>query len=809
MRPKKTKRATAQAANVTFELHTLGWQAFQNLCNHIAGEVLGQTVATFSPSNDAGQDGAFQGEWKTIKNETFAGRFIIQCKFTALRDRHLSLRDLGDELAKAAKLAAKDQAHTYILLTNAKVTGSANIEIRMAFLALSGIKYFDLYGSEWITQQILQSKRLRAFVPRIYGLGDLTQILDERVYRQAQEILLSWKENLATFVPTAAHRKSVEALWEFGFVLLLGEPMAGKSTIAAALALAAADQWNCLPVFISHPDDFKSHWNPDELSQFFWVDDAFGQTQYDSSLASGWNRTFPLMSAAIRKGARILFTSRTYIYRSAERDLKSASFPAIRNNRVEIYVDQLTSEEKNQILYNHLRLGTQPQRFRALIKPHLLNIANSNKFFPEVARRLGNPFFTKLLDVELVQLMRFVEEPKEYLLEIIRQLDRLSFAALALLFMRNGQVSIPPRIEPTETEAMALLGTDLLQLREAFLSLENNLVSRVFKNGEYFWRFRHPSIRDAMAIHVAARPDLIDIYLGGVKVEELLKEVVCGDIEFAGATVHIPISRYSLVLFKLRTNNYDKWFFVSHLLPFLCRRCSTDFLVAWLSENSSHFEELQTAWGLGSYSVCLFLSRVYKSGHLNEEYRKSFVSAVVDYAIKNAELIFLAEEFRCLLTQGELCSIVDRLKDGLVPRLDKILDELVESYTENDVTPAEYLDDFSSNLVRLRELTEDATNTDEFDSIEMLLAKAIDQLEDWNAEREAEEENKREEEDKKEENRREAERRRDAEMEEYASIAFELEPRPKNQSVPILRVTPRAGNHHSPARRSIFDDIDS
>ncbi len=152
------------------------------------------------------------------------------------------------------------------------------------------MNHFDIFGSEWLTQQILDSKRLRAFVPRIYGLGDLTQILGERVYRQADEILHTWKDNLAKFVPTDAHNKSVKALLDEGFVLLLGDPMAGKSTIAASLALAAADQWQCIPVFVTDPDDFKAHWNPDEPKQFFWVDDAFGQTQFDSSLAEGWNR---------------------------------------------------------------------------------------------------------------------------------------------------------------------------------------------------------------------------------------------------------------------------------------------------------------------------------------------------------------------------------------------------------------------------------------------------------------------------------------------------------------------------------------
>jgi MoxR-like ATPase len=82
-------------------------------------------------------------------------------------------------------------------------------------------------------------------VPRIYGLGDLGQILDKRAYDQAQEILSSLGDDMNKFVITDAFRASARAIVEHGFVLLLGEPACGKSAIAAALALGALDEWNC------------------------------------------------------------------------------------------------------------------------------------------------------------------------------------------------------------------------------------------------------------------------------------------------------------------------------------------------------------------------------------------------------------------------------------------------------------------------------------------------------------------------------------------------------------------------------------
>jgi len=155
-----------------------------------------------------------------------------------------------------------------------------------------------------LTAKIRESARLRMLVPRIYGLGDLSQIIDQRAYDQAREILSALGDDLSRFVLTDAYRRAARAISERGFVLLLGGPGAGKSTIAAALALASLDRWNCPTVKAVDARDFANHWNPHESQQFFWVDDAFGATQYDRGLPQEWNRYFPHLYSAVKAGAR-------------------------------------------------------------------------------------------------------------------------------------------------------------------------------------------------------------------------------------------------------------------------------------------------------------------------------------------------------------------------------------------------------------------------------------------------------------------------------------------------------------------------
>jgi hypothetical protein len=233
---------SAQATEVNYALHSLGWKAFQQLCVTIASEIWGQTVQGYFEGNDGGRDGAFYGTWTPTGSESLKGSFTVQCKFSALPNRGLAASDLSEELAKAQRLASRGRADNYILFTNLRLTGNTDAEVCAEFEAVPGIKKCLCYGSDRISQFIRESPRLRMLVPRVYGLGDLSQILDERAYDQAGEILSAMGDDLAKFVITDAYRNSAKALVEHGFVLLLGEPACGKSSIAAALALGAIDE---------------------------------------------------------------------------------------------------------------------------------------------------------------------------------------------------------------------------------------------------------------------------------------------------------------------------------------------------------------------------------------------------------------------------------------------------------------------------------------------------------------------------------------------------------------------------------------
>lgn len=695
-------RPEPQATEVDFSLHTLGWRAFQQLCLTVLGEIWGQTVQGFHDSHDGGRDGAFYGQWSDHAGQSYTGSFTVQCKFSATR-KPLTPSSLNDELVKAERLAKKGLCRNYFLLTNRPLTGTLDEQLSERFLAIDGIETFTIFGSEKISQLIRESARLRMLVPRIYGLGDLSQIFDARAYDQSREILSSMGDDLAKFVLTDAYRKAANALREHGFVLLLGEPASGKSTIAAALSLGALDNWRCSTLKVRDSHEFSRHFNPHEPKQFFWVDDAFGATQLDWQNTIAWNSAFPLITAAIRKGAKFVFTSRDYIYKSAKNTLKESALPVLRESQVVIEVEKLKDEEKQQILYNHIRLGTQPGDFKTRIKPFLHTVSGNKRFTPEIARRLGNPIFTKRLILDHNSLSRFIEEPMDFLREIIQNLDRISISAIALVFMRGGNLESPISLNTEEEKAVELLGGSLPDVRRSFSFLEGSMLLLVTENGRKYWRYKHPTVRDAFASLVAEDHELMDIYLAGTPLRRLLLEVSCGLDSVPGVKVVLPESRYDRFLARLipfLNERKDNWDTVNN---FLGNRCDRTFLEQFIRRVPTHIPSLR----LGSYLYAISdldaLVALHKNGLLPEDERLRHVEVIRELAVHTPDAGFLGREAQSLMTAEERDEIGEAVRTELIPNLDRHIRDWRSQHNGTD-DPDSHFSDLVETLSEIRKV---------------------------------------------------------------------------------------------------------
>lgn len=664
-----------------YDLHNLGWHSFQQLCLTIAREILGQTVESFLDSTDGGRDGAFTGIWTRHAHESLSGRFVIQCKFTSNRDYNLRASHLSDEVTKAKRLVGEGYCDCYILLTNAGLSGKEAEKIEILYKR-AGVKQVLLYGSTWICQQIQENKRLRMLVPRIYGLGDLSQILDERAYAQARSLLASLREDLSKVVVTGAYKRAAAALDKHGFVLLIGEPAAGKTTIASLLAMAALDQWNAYTLKLDDPGKVVEHWNPDEPSQFFWLDDAFGVTQYESDLVHRWNHILPQIRTMLRKGAKIVMTSRDYIYNRARKDLKESAFPLMRESQVVINVHDLTADEKRQILYNHLKLGMQPKAFRTRVKPHLEHVATHPRFIPETARRLADPIFTDGLNIDTYSLGEFVEKQEQFLQEVLQGLDNDSRAVLSLIYMRNDSLESPIELQESESLALERLGSSLGGCVMALESLNGSLLQYTHIGDNSIWRFKHPTIGDAFAGLLIQNPELLGIYVQGSPTGKLIDQVTCGDVALENAVV-IPKALFSMMVCHLEefseTVEYKSpwlstWGARHRLQRFLAWRCSKDFLSLYVKKHPELLDRAsQPGLFLSAVSEVELAVRLHEYGLLPEDKRQKFIATVSDYAVKGEDLYALeGYDLRQMFTDAEFEELRLRVRNELLPRLDDV-----------------------------------------------------------------------------------------------------------------------------------------
>jgi len=670
-----------QASQVKYALHSLGWKAFQDLCITIATEIWRCPVQSFFDSNDGGRDGAFIIRGNETGQQLAA---TIQCKFTAKENTHIRVSTLTDEIEKAKNLASKGLAVNYILFTNQLLTGKRDEELKSLFEKIPGIESFRAYGYEAITQIIRDSSRLRMLVPRVYGLGDLSEILDDRARKQAFEILSSLGDDLKKFVITSAHRESARALVEHNFVLLLGAPACGKSTIAATLSVGAIDEWKSQTYKIASVAEFIQHSNPNDQRQLFWVDDAFGATQLDRGATEEWNRAFPHVVAAISRGARFIFTSRDYIFKAAKNILKQSALPVMKESQVVIEVEDLSAQEREQVLYNHIRLGDQSKEFKADIKEHLGKVAAHPKFSPEIARRLGNSVFTSKITPAEDNLEKFTSNPLAFLLEVIETLSESNKAALSLVFMGGGRIASPVTISKDENEILGLLGSSGAEARRSLKELEGSLLLLTQADGYSYWQFKHPTVRDAFSQLVAGNSELLDIYLSGTPLDVMFNEITCGRITLKGSKVNVPRSRFKKLLSRISSFEEMDSKMSREYVSFLSYRCDKSFLEEVIAQDLTLLQNLEpdpsSFWGTNLGLMVTF----QKYGLLPATLRSDAVAAIINHSICESDNTVIEKQYRPLFSPKKFPAIAFETLQGILAKIDGKISELADDYSQGD-----------------------------------------------------------------------------------------------------------------------------
>lgn len=499
-------------------LHTIGWRAFQDLCSQVCEVVLGRPVEIFREAQDGGQDAVFL--ISSVSDAPPIG--TVQCKHTSEPGKALRIGDLSREIENVEELVKAGQADTYAFMTNMSVDAPVAAAMRKRLRA-AGVRKPHILGRQYLVRAIRSSARLRALVPQVYGLGDLTSIVDERLSEQSRALLDSWVPKLRTYVPTKAHRDAVDAISDHGVVLLLGNPSSGKSAIGAIVSTIATENPDNTVLALTSPRDFEAGWNPNDPGRFFWIDDAFGSNVLREDYVQDWASAFSKLRAAVNHGNRFLLTSRKHIYEGARRRLGQRNLTQFADGSAVVDVGDLTFDEKAQILYNHVNFGEQSQSWRSSVKLHLPAVAAVKDFLPGIAERLGDPNFTKGLAPRESSLVRFMEEPTEHLIDTVNALDDRLQAALILVYVH--QAGFDPGDQDTlAARAVAeLTGYLVSKIQDCFGELKGSFL----KLSGHRWTFAHPTISDALTEIMRQKPHMMAALIRGAPIETILGTFTC------------------------------------------------------------------------------------------------------------------------------------------------------------------------------------------------------------------------------------------------------------------------------------------
>lgn len=689
-------------------LHTIGWRSFQDLCSQVCEVALGRPVEIFREAEDGGQDAVFLVTDAEGGTEAIG---TVQCKHSSDASKALRPGDLTPEVEHVTELVRLGQADTYVLITNMSVDAPVALAIRRKLQDL-GVRKAHVLGKQYLVRMIRSSPRLRALVPQVYGLGDLTSIIDERLTQQSRALLDHWIPKLKTYVPTHAHRSAVRALTEHGIVLLLGNPSSGKSAIGAILSTIASEDPKHTVLALTSPRDFEAGWNPNDPGRFFWIDDAFGPNVLREDYVQDWASTFQKVRAALGHGNRFLLTSRKHIYEAARKRLGQRNLAVFADGRAVVDVGALNFGEKSQILYNHINYGGQSQSWKTSVKDHLRAVATVSGFLPGIAERLGDPAFTKSLLPRETSLVRFMQEPREHLIDTVNALDEVLQAALLLVYVHQGAFNMNA-IDCAAADAVtALTGVALPQILESFADIKGSFLRGPALGGELIWSFAHPTIADALTEILREKPHMMAALLRGATIDTILSSFACEGATSIRDALTIPATlNDTLVTRLLRTP--DEYARNWSLFSFLAWRASDQVF-----ENVVRaFPEIieRDSWGtdrIDNNPKVTVHARAHRLGFLSSGLREETASELEAAANSNFDLSFFDSNATLeLISAIRLVALGMKLRVHSLPSLPERISELADE-ADLDEEPDSHFDMISSALDKLEGISPDDETAD-------------------------------------------------------------------------------------------------
>lgn len=495
-----------------YRIGSIGWYNFEMLVQTLLKGVIGPGVTSFGGTKDTGRDATFEGLATFPSKQTkWAGYWVFQAKYIDYEEQGIKAArtQLKNAFRKETKLILdrlKAFPDNYILITDVPITSSNRDEIKTIMQKVGFNGNFHCIDGKDVCQFLDLFPEVRRSYPQLLGLADLDMIVNRELYVRSEAYVQQWQPRLATFVRTNPYEEALDVLRSHHFVVLDGPPEAGKSTIAAALALLRAAEGFEI-VDVREPDHIFKGYKPDR-SQLFVADDAVGSISFDPSLTDSWSRDLPGILRKLDAKHLLIWTARTYVLEEAIAESKLGEaipdFPGV--SEVIVEVGKLTLFQKAEILYNHAKQAHLSGRSRALIRENASKIVRNLNFTPERIRQLVE----NVLPCEAVcsqgeaetpswkDIEEFLKNPGTRWVQAYGKLSESEKTLLVAMLDFDKRVPFDELRRAYELRC-SKLDHARLEFNDCVNRLEHSFIRVVTSYfGDSFVDFQHPSLRDML-----------------------------------------------------------------------------------------------------------------------------------------------------------------------------------------------------------------------------------------------------------------------------------------------------------------------
>ncbi|MER7900975.1 hypothetical protein ABTX62_34160 [Streptomyces sp. NPDC096046] len=195
------------------------------------------------------------------------------------------------------------------------------------------------------------------------------------------------------------------------------------------------------------------------------------------------------------------------------------------------------------------------------------------------------------------------------------------------------------------------------------------------------WSFQHPTLQEGFAALLADNPNLIGVFLTGLDWQTLVTRIDCGSDDQRGTLLPVSPDLYPAVIRRLldadlRTRgDRAQWY------EFFATRCSDAFLRLYTGEDPQFVTRL-TNFGpfLDATHEPKVLSRLQRAGLVSSHEHRRIVDQVTKLALHTPGAAWLRDtDWKALLTEAEREHIVQQVRKTLVPNLQSVVDQWIES----------------------------------------------------------------------------------------------------------------------------------